>query len=34
MVEMAQQVFPPGLVQILGGDDKAAQLSSSTQTSR
>jgi delta 1-pyrroline-5-carboxylate dehydrogenase len=22
MVEMAQQVFPPGLVQILGGDDK------------
>lgn len=22
MVEMAQQVFPPGLVQVLGGDDK------------
>ena len=22
MVEIAQQVFPPGLVQALGGDDK------------
>lgn len=22
MVEMAQQVFPPGLIQVLGGDDK------------